>query len=618
MLLTYHDIPPVKFWLRLQNICTITLYVIFLLCLTSNFYVLFCRENTVFYLRTYHLVIGGLMLSCIFIMIEFLYRSRYVPKLDEPHEIPIPALIGAVALSVGVSVGYLYLMMYNYAFRKCDKLVDITYGSELYLDSIYSAMMILFTLFSLAYIMQRRYYGSINTNLDRVNRLYINITFCIVWIKVVIYKGYLSHEELCQRHELEQYWCPVLQRKYECEPEEDLHGTQRIWYYLHRGLLEIAVMSCASEIYPVLLIAHWLACGNAEETAEHFLKKQRRGVRSILREFVNNISTVAVEANESGPSLHIRPFIKIIFNLLTTVTTVLRTKIILLMIIRWLVLLYYSMDYNNLWPEHWITNDAVQVVAFFSQMIFFIFLYIWSRKLRSHRLDAHHRASARGDVIILFGCCVFLFVKFLLQLMEDTFQFTDNYYNVKEAVTLWTQFLAIRKILAISDKDAKKTRHFLSFVAVSGCLLGFIHFGSTFLETTIIHYQLDEKDYGYSKRTLMTMIFTQTLFPADYLYGFTVASCWLEVIIRYIEIGFFQVGEPYLGEESHHGSHAHAAPSRLSSTLTLRTSDDTLRFRSKAPQIPSIPENRPSTSTSTESSNMSNTTVEEESEAARI
>lgn len=87
---------------------------------------------------------------------------------------------------------------------------------------------------------------------------------------------------------------------------------------------------------------------------------------------------------------------------------------------------------------------------------------------------------------------------------------------------------------------------------------------------------------------------------------------------RYIEIGFFQVGEPYLGEESHHGSHAHAAPSRLSSTLTLRTSDDTLRFRSKAPQIPSIPENRPSTSTSTESSNMSNTTVEEESEVARI
>lgn len=36
-------------------------------------------------------------------------------------------------------------------------------------------------------------------------------------------------KELCHRHELEGYWCPVLQRSYECDPAVDLHGTQKIW-----------------------------------------------------------------------------------------------------------------------------------------------------------------------------------------------------------------------------------------------------------------------------------------------------------------------------------------------------------------------------------------------------
>lgn len=42
------------------------------------------------------------------------------------------------------------------------------------------------------------------------------------------------------------------------------------------------------------------------------------------------------------------------------------------------------------------------------------------------------------------------------------------------------------------------------------------------------------------------MIFTQTLFPADYLYGFTVAGCWMDLIIRYMEMGTFQLGIPRL------------------------------------------------------------------------
>uniref|UniRef100_A0AC35U6X8 Uncharacterized protein n=1 Tax=Rhabditophanes sp. KR3021 TaxID=114890 RepID=A0AC35U6X8_9BILA len=51
------------------------------------------------------------------------------------------------------------------------------------------------------------------------------------------------------------------------------------------------------------------------------------------------------------------------------------------------------------------------------------------------------------------------------------------------------------------------------------------------------------------------MIFTQTIFPADYLYAFTVSGCWMDLIIRYMELGIFQLGTPRLEipEGHHHG-----------------------------------------------------------------
>lgn len=51
--------------------------------------------------------------------------------------------------------------------------------------------------------------------------------------------------------------CPVTKPKYHCEPEKELKGTQKTWYYLHKGLLNSAIISCASEFFPVLLVAHW-------------------------------------------------------------------------------------------------------------------------------------------------------------------------------------------------------------------------------------------------------------------------------------------------------------------------------------------------------------------------
>ncbi len=141
----------------------------------------------------------------------------------------ISALIGAIGLTIGIMVGYFYFVVFNYAFAACDKLVDALYGSELWLDSVYSALMIAFCALALVYILQRCYYGSINSNIDRVCRLWVNVTFSVLWVKIIVYKGYLSHQELCQRQELEGYWCPVIKRHYECDPAYDLKGTAKIW-----------------------------------------------------------------------------------------------------------------------------------------------------------------------------------------------------------------------------------------------------------------------------------------------------------------------------------------------------------------------------------------------------
>lgn len=110
----------------------------------------------------------------------------------------------------------------------------------------------------------------------------------------------------------------------------------------------------------------------------------------------------------------------------------------------------------------------------------------------------------------------------------------------------WLQYFSIRRLLALSDRDVRATRHFLPTIAVGGFISGWVHFGSTFLDTLTIKYQLTDETFKFSEVTLISMIFTQTLFPADYLYAFTVSGSWMELVLRYKEMGTFQLGAPRL------------------------------------------------------------------------
>lgn len=69
----------------------------------------------------------------------------------------------------------------------------------------------------------------------------------------------------------------MIKRHYECNPASELHGTQKMWYYINKGLLASSIISCASEFFPILLVTHWLACGGAEERAEDIEKRMKVG-----------------------------------------------------------------------------------------------------------------------------------------------------------------------------------------------------------------------------------------------------------------------------------------------------------------------------------------------------
>ena len=47
----------------------------------------------------------------------------------------------------------------------------------------------------------------------------------------------------------------------------------------------------------------------------------QRGVRSMLRQFVSNVATVHTEPHASGRALHISHGVKVLFNVVTLVTT---------------------------------------------------------------------------------------------------------------------------------------------------------------------------------------------------------------------------------------------------------------------------------------------------------
>ncbi|KAI6215994.1 hypothetical protein M3Y94_00450600 [Aphelenchoides besseyi] len=559
------------------------IYGMVLLFLALNTYALLNRVDTIFYLRIYQLVIACIMVATSGIMIEFLfYAKRNLPKLNAPHSIPRPMLVSSLILTVGIVLGYAYFIIFNLTFQDCDTLVDALNPSEIYLEIAYEIAMIWFCSVSFIYLLQRGYYGAVSRHSDKLRRLWINATVCIAWIQVVVYKGYLSHQVLCQRHELSGLWCPVDARTYTCVASETLEGTRQIWYYLNKGLLNSTVIACASEFFPVVLVAHWLVCGGAEERADHLILKQRikqkkKSVRRVLQRFMADMSRIygAKHKHVSLPPLRTAATFAYILSTISCIS-------IVVVVVHWFVKFYYTILFDKLFKDKWIVDDCVQFASGIMQIFLHLTLYFWATRIEERRFDAHHKAEARGDVVLILGCCSLLTVKFILQFVELVFQATNYFISplscILRNISLltiisaeWLQFFSLRRILALSDRDVNSSRSFLPICAIAAFFANCASFGVTFFETTTMKYQIaHEKEYGFSKVTLMSMIITQTIYPADYLFNFTTAGCWMDLIYRYSRMGYFEMGKPLL-DHADFDNHSILSATTVSRRPTTRT-----------------------------------------------
>jgi len=164
-------------------------------------------------------------------------------------------------------------------------------------------------------------------------------------------------------------------------------------YYLDKGFLNSSIIACASEFFPVLLVAHWLSCGGAEQRAEEVLRR-----RQVSLTVVKQYEHFAAKAGPTKSDARIyegyfwrlcRPVATcgstarnqaLLFSLPTCFSW--RTKVVFWVLVtlasvsavaHWVVFFYYSIgeqassqkeitDFDHLAERHWHTTDIVTLI----------------------------------------------------------------------------------------------------------------------------------------------------------------------------------------------------------------------------------------------------------------
>ncbi|KAH7713042.1 Protein F55G1.15 [Aphelenchoides avenae] len=481
-------------------------------------------------------------------MLHFVYQVRRIAHLSEPYTIPHSTLLAAINLTTGISLGYAYLLVFNYAFQGCDQLVDVTEDAqhEIWFDALTSTVIIFYSGLSLFYVWHRTHYGILHNRTDTIARRWINVVLAIVWVKVVIYKGYISQKELCSRKELEGYWCPIKHAAFKCHPNHDLTGMKAIWYNLHQGLLKSAVVSIASELFPVLLVTHWLACGGAHKKAEKIVTRILNSDGNRVRTWGHPaLKRSATKWKLSGGNrslmstmFHAKSKIDIVFILLSVTT-------LMIYVGYWFINFYYTISFDEK-GEGWMPNEVMELTSTLISTGLFAGLYVWSLRISDRKLDVHLLAEAQGDIILLVGSLVFLLVHFALKMAELQFNneeglVTSTFVGMKTAslsfnnLSRWLQFLCLRRIVALNDEMSAHVRGFMPVIAATCFVTNWVSFGLAFLESSTLKYQLTAGDYEsfeFSRGALICNIFTEMVHPADYLYAFTAAGVWMDILLR--------------------------------------------------------------------------------------
>ncbi|KAH7714549.1 Protein F55G1.15 [Aphelenchoides avenae] len=469
-------------------------------------------------------------------MLAFIVMASRSARKLRKNEMHGQTLVSLIVLSVGVTFGCSFRGVFLVANKDCDEIVDAIESNplELAIDVLDCVLMTVFPLVALFYLFQRSAHGILDVRWKH------------------------DYAEICLHSDRSRFLCPVEVRNHTCHPHRDFEGLQAAWYYAYESLLEPATMSCISEYLPVLLVAHWLACGGGRHRTDHYsrgssgiayqLRRRLHLLRVMLKRSVVNCSHSVMKWKcWNSVLLSLAVFAMVFF------------------VEEWFSALYHAMVPGPPAPDF--VDDgkvagygpftlAGQMVRHGVGILLCTTALLRLQLVPAEKLDSAHRAAARGDTTLLLGSLVAVSLRYLLEVANWqnllAFGYATSFLSwwrtamyLMALVVAWLQFFALRRIVALRDAELKTYESFLPYIALASFVTNFYNFIATFLvlQRTSTYLKIDE-DYRFPTNTLLCEILGNLLVPGDFLYDFTAVGLWSDVLMRYLSMGRFDIGYP--------------------------------------------------------------------------
>lgn len=491
-------------------------------------------------LSGYHIVLTDIydwinllvIAAAIIVLILFLIVTNKMPEKTDPIRIPKIAFICAGGIALFSSAGYYYLSVFKWIFAACDLSQEEweTPNSPLYhLLRIFMAISFLVYLY---YIKRRDYVGLLHTNFDTFTRCFIDFTLLISGFRFLLLKSVSLIRPYCIETDLNT---SILFIKALCPPNtfqnftcniSALNPEMRSWFYIHSGLLKPLIITGVSELIPVILVAHALACrhGNDEQRNK---KLQSNGKKEEDR-----------AKHQSTQELTItRPY-----NLAVNILILLPAFI---GILTWTSYLdsYISGSERGIWTA------GLQLIAVGLKFVIVALYYQFVLKKVPTSQSHDESDESLGDLWIIFVsfwlivvCVIFAIheIAILMVSYEDEFNpllvMISLPINFIALLCKWFEYKCLEKCLAFKEEYLPRIK-FLPIFAFSLLAWNFAEFGRWFFYVQIEKHGLKheiESIHGTIQNLFVFIVLVRMFLTfAGYLYAFSCGLCWTDLILRF-------------------------------------------------------------------------------------
>uniref|UniRef100_A0A915DCV8 XK-related protein n=1 Tax=Ditylenchus dipsaci TaxID=166011 RepID=A0A915DCV8_9BILA len=108
-------------------------------------------------------------------------------------------------------------------------------------------------------------------------------------------------------------------------------------------------------------------------------------------------------------------------------------------------------------------------------------------------------------------------------------------------VFIWIQCLCVHRLEHLPSIRLVTPRSISHMLFLLFFLVNCAYFGTTFFHSGTIKSVLEEYDFKDETGLLIAYFFLQLFAPLDYLYFFTTAGTWMELLYRYFKVGAFEL-----------------------------------------------------------------------------